>query len=50
MTKRSAPRHLADAQGAGEMVFGDRGHLTQNGTGSKSSSAGVVPASREAAR
>jgi hypothetical protein len=36
MTKKRAPRHLADAKGAGKMVFGDRGHLTQNVTGSKS--------------
>ena len=37
MTKRNAPRHRGhDAKGAGGVVFGDRGHLTQNQTGSKS--------------
>jgi hypothetical protein len=36
MTKRRAPRHLADAKGAGGVVFGDRRHLTQNQAGSKS--------------
>jgi len=37
VTKKNAPRHRDhDAQGAGKMVFGDRGHLTQNQTGSKS--------------
>ena len=35
MTKRRAPRHLADAKGAGRAAFGDRAHLTQNHTGSK---------------
>jgi hypothetical protein len=37
MTKTKAPRHRGhDAKGAGGVVFGDRAHLTQNQTGSKS--------------
>jgi len=30
MTKKKAPRHRADAEGAGRGVFGDRGHPTRN--------------------